>query len=169
MGPSGGAAGAVEDLVLKDGRCIGVRLADGMDRRAAAVVLTTGTFLRGEIHLGEERIPAGRVGDAPAVGLARTLEDAGFPLGRLKTGTPPRLDGGTIEWGDLEVQAGDDPPEPFSTLTTAIAVPQTVCHITYTSDETHRIIRGNPDRSPNYSGQITGTGDRKSTRLNSSN
>src|SRR3546814_3388745 len=96
-------------------------------------------------------MPAGRVGDAPAVGLARTLEDAGFPLGRLKTGTPPRLDGGTIEWGDLEVQAGDDPPEPFSTLTTAIAVPQTVCHITYTTDESHRIIR-----------------DRKSTRLNSS-
>src|SRR3546814_11429272 len=96
--------------------------------------------------------------DAPAVGLARTLEDAGFPLGRLKTGTPPRLDGGTIEWGDLEVQAGDDPPEPFSNLTTAIAVPQTVCHNPYTNDESHRHIRGHPTQSPMYSRKNNGTG-----------
>src|SRR5690606_28098365 len=121
---------------------------------------TTGTFLRGEIHLGEERIPAGRIGDAPAVGLARTLENAGFPLGRLKTGTPPRLDGDTIQWRELEVQAGDDPPEPFSTLTTAISVPQTVCHVAYTAEKSHRIIRGNLGSSPMYSGQITGTGPR---------
>lgn len=152
--------GAVEDLVLVDGRCVGVRLADGAVRRAAAVVLTTGTFLRGEIHLGEERTPAGRIGDAPAVGLARTLAAAGFPLGRLKTGTPPRLDGRTIDWSGLEVQAGDDPPEPFSTLTERITVPQTVCHVTYTSERAHELIRANLHRAPMYSGQISGTGPR---------
>ncbi len=153
-------AGAVEDLVVADGRCTGVRLADGTERRAAAVVLTTGTFLRGEIHLGEERTPAGRVGDAPSVGLARTLEAAGFPLGRLKTGTPPRLDGRSIDWAGLEAQPGDDPPEPFSTLTDRIAVPQTVCHITYTSEAAHALIRSNLHRAPMYSGQISGTGPR---------
>jgi len=153
-------AGAVEDLVVRDGRCVGVRLADGAERRAAAVVLTTGTFLRGEIHLGEERRPAGRVGDAPAVGLARTLEALEFPLGRLKTGTPPRLDGRTIDWSGLEPQPGDDPPEPFSTLTERIAVPQTVCHITYTSERAHELIRANLHRAPMYSGQISGTGPR---------
>jgi len=153
-------AGAVEDLLLADGRCVGVRLADGAERRAAAVVLTAGTFLRGEIHLGEERIPAGRVGDAPSVGLARTLEAAGFPLGRLKTGTPPRLDGRTIDWAGLDAQPGDDPPEPFSTLTERITVPQTVCHITYTSEAAHALIRANLHRAPMYSGQISGTGPR---------
>lgn len=152
--------GAVEDLVLHDGRCVGVRLADGRERRAQGVVLTTGTFLRGEIHLGEERRPAGRIGDPPAVGLALTLQAAGFPLGRLKTGTPPRLDGTTIDWAGLEVQSGDDPPEPFSTLTERIAVPQTVCHITYTSERSHQVIRDNLHRAPLYSGQISGTGPR---------
>lgn len=151
---------AVEDLVQAGGRCVGVRLADGSERRAAAVVLTTGTFLRGEIHLGEERTPAGRVGDGPSIGLARTLQVAGFPLGRLKTGTPPRLDGRTIDWAGLEVQPGDDPPEPFSTLTERITVPQTVCHITYTSESAHALIRDNLHRSPMYSGQISGTGPR---------
>ena len=153
-------AGAVEDLILAAGRCAGVRLADGTERGAGSVVLTTGTFLRGEIHLGEERTPAGRVGDAPAVGLARTLEAAGFPLGRLKTGTPPRLDGRTIDWAGLEAQPGDDPPEPFSTLTDRITVPQTVCHITYTSERAHALIRANLHRAPMYSGQISGTGPR---------
>lgn len=153
-------AGAVEDLVVAAGRCAGVRLADGAERRAGAVVLTTGTFLRGEIHLGEERIQAGRVGDGPSVGLARTLDNHGFPLGRLKTGTPPRLDGRTIDWAGLEVQPGDDPPEPFSTLTERIAVPQTVCHITYTTEPAHALIRANLHRAPMYSGQISGTGPR---------
>ncbi|MEQ8814975.1 MAG: tRNA uridine-5-carboxymethylaminomethyl(34) synthesis enzyme MnmG [Thalassobaculum sp.] len=153
-------AGAVEDLILAGGRCAGVRLADGAERRAGSVVLTTGTFLRGEIHLGEERTPAGRVGDAPAVGLARTLEAVGFPLGRLKTGTPPRLDGRTVDWAGLEAQPGDDPPEPFSTLTDRITVPQTVCHITYTSERAHALIRANLHRAPMYSGQISGTGPR---------
>lgn len=150
----------VEDLRMVAGRCAGVVLADGTERRAAAVVLTTGTFLRGEIHRGEERIPAGRIGDAPAVGLALRLEAAGFPLARLKTGTPPRLDGRTIAWDRLERQDGDDPPEPFSYLTDSIAVPQTVCHITHTTPAAHAIIQANLHRAPMYSGQIEGTGPR---------
>ncbi|MEQ8586591.1 MAG: tRNA uridine-5-carboxymethylaminomethyl(34) synthesis enzyme MnmG [Thalassobaculaceae bacterium] len=152
--------GGVEDLVVRDGRCRGVVLADGRELFAGGVILTTGTFLRGEIHLGEERRPAGRVGDAPAVGLALTLERLGLPLGRLKTGTPPRLDGTTIDWSRLEVQPGDDPPEPFSTLTDLITVPQVPCHITYTTEATHAAIRDNLDRAPVYSGQIGGTGPR---------
>ena len=150
----------VEDLLMADGRCAGVVLADGTERRSAGVVLTTGTFLRGEIHRGEERVPAGRVGDAPAVGLALRLEAAGFPLARLKTGTPPRLDGRTIDWQRLQVQEGDDPPEPFSYLTDQITVPQTVCHITHTTDATHAVIRQNLHRAPMYSGQIEGAGPR---------
>ena len=152
--------GGVDDLIVRDGRCAGVILADGRALTAAAVVLTTGTFLRGEIHLGEERRPAGRVGDAPAIGLALTLERLGLPLGRLKTGTPPRLDGTTIDWDGLEVQPGDDPPEPFSTLTERITVPQLPCHITYTNAATHAAIRANLDRAPMYSGQIGSTGPR---------
>jgi tRNA uridine 5-carboxymethylaminomethyl modification enzyme len=152
--------GGVDDLIVRDGRCAGVILADGRELTAAAVVLTTGTFLRGEIHLGEERRPAGRVGDAPAIGLALTLERLGLPLGRLKTGTPPRLDGTTIDWESLEVQPGDDPPEPFSTLTERIIVPQVPCHITYTNAATHAAIRANLDRAPMYSGQIGSTGPR---------
>jgi tRNA uridine 5-carboxymethylaminomethyl modification enzyme len=123
-------------------------------------VLTTGTFLRGLIHIGEKQIPAGRVGEAPAVGLSRTLESIGFSLGRLKTGTPPRLDGRTIDWSSLEMQPGDNPPEPFSSLTVRIENPQIECGITRTIDATHRIIRDNVHRSPMYSGQIASRGPR---------
>ena len=125
-----------------------------------AVVLTTGTFLRGLIHIGEKQIPAGRVGEAPALGLSRTLESIGFTLGRLKTGTPPRLDGRTIDWSALEMQPGDDPPEPFSILTTRIENPQIQCAITRTVAATHDIIRANVHRSPMYSGQIASSGPR---------
>jgi len=155
------AAAPVEDLILgDDGHIVGVCLADGRRVRAGTVVLTTGTFLRGLIHLGEERIPAGRVGDKPAVGLAYTLKRLGFRLGRLKTGTPPRLDGRTIQWERLEEQHGDDPPEPFSYLTERIITPQVPCHITYTTPQSHELIRANLHRAPMYSGQITGTGPR---------
>lgn len=161
-------AGGVEDLLLEgvgkdgaeSGHVAGVILADGATIRAARVVLTTGTFLRGLIHIGEQKIPAGRVGEAPALGLSDTLEACGFALGRLKTGTPPRLDGKTIDWAALEVQPGDDPPVPFSTLTDKIMTPQIACHITYTSQAAHDIIQANIHRAPMYSGQIEGTGPR---------
>ena len=146
--------GEVDDLVINGG-VTGVRLADGREFPAGAVVLTTGTFLRGLIHIGERQIPAGRVGEAPAMGLSRTLEGHGFALGRLKTGTPPRLDGATIDWAALEMQPGDDPPEPFSVLTERIINPQIQCAITRTTPATHDIIRANVHRSPMYSGQIT--------------
>src|ERR1700755_2428202 len=113
-----------DDLILADGRVCGVKFADGREVGAGAGGLTTGTLLRGLIPLCEKLIPAGRVGEAPAMGLSRTLETAGFALGRLKTGTPPRLDGRTIDWKSLEIQPGDDPPEPFSFLTDKITVPQ---------------------------------------------
>ncbi|HEX4860680.1 MAG TPA: tRNA uridine-5-carboxymethylaminomethyl(34) synthesis enzyme MnmG [Rhizomicrobium sp.] len=153
-------AGAVEDLEIVDGRVSGVRTAAGAVITAGAVVLTTGTFLRGLIHMGETRIAAGRVGEAPSLGLSNTLNSFGFSLGRLKTGTPPRLDGATIDWDALEVQQGDDPPSPFSFLTDAITTPQTVCHVTRTTPETHAIIRANLHRAPMYSGQIESTGPR---------
>ncbi len=127
---------------------------------APRVVLTAGTFLRGLIHMGEETIPAGRVGDAPALGLAKTLTLAGFAMGRLKTGTPPRLKRGTIDWNGLDPQHGDDPPRPFSTLTERITLPQVACRITGTTPATHDIIRANLYRAPIYSGQIDGTGPR---------
>ena len=145
---------------LVERQVTGVRLMDGRKFGAGAVVLTTGTFLRGLIHIGERQIPAGRVGEAPAVGLSRTLERAGFALGRLKTGTPPRLDGTTIDWAALELQPGDDPPEPFSALTERIANPQVQCGITRTTAATHEIIRANVHRSPMYSGQIKSRGPR---------
>jgi len=154
-------AGAVEDLVVdRDGCVAGVVIASGERIAAGAVVLTTGTFLRGLIHIGERRIEAGRIGEAPALGLSSTLSVLGLRLGRLKTGTPPRLDGRTIDRASLEVQPGDDPPIPFSTLTERIGTPQVACHITYTSPATHEIIRSNLHRSPLYSGQIEGTGPR---------
>ena len=152
--------GEVDDLFLADAQVEGVRLTDGRMIMAAAVVLTTGTFLRGLIHIGERQIPAGRVGEAPAVGLSGTLERAGFVLGRLKTGTPPRLDGGTIDWAGLEMQPGDDPPEPFSVLTEQIGNPQIQCGITRTTAATHAVIRANVHRSPMYSGQIKSRGPR---------
>jgi tRNA uridine 5-carboxymethylaminomethyl modification enzyme len=149
-----------DDLLIKSGRLGGVRLADGCEIIAGAVVLTTGTFLRGLIHIGEKQIPAGRVGEAPAMGLSRTLENLGLALGRLKTGTPPRLDGRTIDWSALEMQPGDNPPEPFSIFTTQIENPQIKCGITRTSESTHKIIRDNVHRSPMYSGQIASRGPR---------
>ena len=138
----------------------GVRLVDGRQFSTGAVVLTTGTFLRGLIHLGERQIPAGRVGEAPSIGLSAMLERVGFALGRLKTGTPPRLDGRTIDWAALEMQPGDEPPEPFSVLTARIENPQIECAITRTTAETHRIVRANVHRSPMYSGQIQSRGPR---------
>src|SRR5579859_5318099 len=149
----------VDDLVVAD-RVRGVRLADGRSFAAGAVVLTTGTFLRGLIHIGERQIPAGRVGEAPALGLSQTLERFGFTLGRLKTGTPPRLDGTTIDWDAIEPQPGDDPPEPFSVLTERITNRQVRCGITRTTSATHAIIRANVHRSPMYSGQIKSRGPR---------
>ncbi|MDQ8732636.1 tRNA uridine-5-carboxymethylaminomethyl(34) synthesis enzyme MnmG [Bradyrhizobium sp. LHD-71] len=152
--------GEADDLTMTDGRTRGVVLADGRRLTAAAVVVTTGTFLRGLIHLGEKSWPAGRVGEAPALGLSRAFERLGFALGRLKTGTPPRLDGTTIDWGAVEMQPGDDPPEPFSVLTRQITTPQIQCGITRTTAETHEVIRANVHRSPMYSGQIQSRGPR---------
>ncbi|HLG90277.1 MAG TPA: tRNA uridine-5-carboxymethylaminomethyl(34) synthesis enzyme MnmG [Alphaproteobacteria bacterium] len=153
--------GAVGDLVLDDaGRAAGVVLADGRSLQAGAVILTTGTFLNGLIHMGEIKIPAGRIGEAPAIGLSDRLLQAGFALGRLKTGTPPRLDGRTIDWEGLEIQPGDDPPEPFSAMTGRIETPQICCHITWTSAAGHELIRANLHRAPMYSGQISSTGPR---------
>jgi tRNA uridine 5-carboxymethylaminomethyl modification enzyme len=152
--------GEADELVTNSGRVTGVRLADGREFGAGAVVLTTGTFLRGLIHIGERTTPAGRVGEAPAMGLSRSLEQIGFALGRLKTGTPPRLNGRTINWSAVEMQPGDDPPEPFSTLTDRIETPQIQCGITRTTPETHAVIRANVHRSPMYSGQIQSRGPR---------
>ncbi len=153
--------GAVVDLILNnEGVVAGVGLGDGRNLTAGAVVLTTGTFLNGLIHIGETKIPAGRVGEAPALGLSERLTAAGFALGRLKTGTPPRLDGRTIDWSALEVQLGDDPPEPFSMMTDRIVTPQIPCHITWTGAEGHALIRENLHRAPMYSGQISSSGPR---------
>jgi tRNA uridine 5-carboxymethylaminomethyl modification enzyme len=149
-----------DDLIVKDGRVSGLRLVDGRMLAAGAVVLTTGTFLRGLIHIGEEKTPAGRVGEAPALGLSVSLERLGLKLGRLKTGTPPRLDGLTIDWKSLEMQPGDEPPEPFSTLTDRVTTPQVQCGITRTTAATHEVIRANVHRSPMYSGQIESRGPR---------
>jgi tRNA uridine 5-carboxymethylaminomethyl modification enzyme len=150
----------VDDLDIVGGRVTGARLGDGRELAAGAVVITTGTFLRGLIHIGETRIPAGRVGERPAVGLAETLARVGFAMGRLKTGTPPRIDGRTIDWRAVEMQAGDEPPTPFSFMTTRITTPQIACGITRTTSETHRIITENLHRSAMYSGQIESRGPR---------
>ncbi len=153
--------GAVEDLVLDDGGSVtGVVLSDGRILRAGAIVLTTGTFLRGLIHIGESKFPAGRMGEQPSNGLSGTLERAGFALGRLKTGTPARLDGRTIDWDSIESQAADEDRVPFSTLTDKITNPQIDCGVTRTTPATHRIIEENIHRSAMYSGQIAGVGPR---------
>jgi len=152
--------GEADDLVVSDGRVTGARLVGGRELSAGAVVITTGTFLRGLIHLGEKNWPAGRAGEAPAFGLSASFERAGFRLGRLKTGTPPRLDGTTIDWSAVEMQPGDDPPEPFSVMTDRITTPQIQCGITRTTPATHDLIRANVHRSPMYSGQIKSTGPR---------
>jgi len=149
-----------DELIVMDGHVTGIRLADGRDLRAGSVVVTTGTFLRGLIHLGEKNWPAGRVGEAPAMGLSKSFERAGFSLGRLKTGTPPRLDGTTVDWSAVEMQPGDDPPEPFSVMTDRITTPQIQCGITRTTAATHEVIRANVHRSPMYSGQIKSSGPR---------
>ncbi|MEQ8327297.1 MAG: tRNA uridine-5-carboxymethylaminomethyl(34) synthesis enzyme MnmG [Parvibaculum sp.] len=151
---------AVSDLLVEGGEVRGVAAEDGRQWKAARVVLTTGTFLRGVIHLGTQRIPAGRAGEAPALGLSDRLYGLGFQLGRLKTGTPPRLAGDSIDWASLEVQPGDEPPVPFSFLTTGITTPQVPCHITRTTEAGHRIIEENLKFSPVYSGQIEGVGPR---------
>jgi len=152
--------GEAADLIIDARRVSGVSLASGDAVRGACVVLTTGTFLRGVIHLGAERWSAGRIGEAPADRLGHRLVEAGFALGRLKTGTPPRLDGRTIAWSRLQEQPGDEVPEPFSTLTDRIDAPQVPCHITRTTTATHDVIRANLDRAPVYSGQIDGRGPR---------
>jgi tRNA uridine 5-carboxymethylaminomethyl modification enzyme len=149
-----------DDVIIAGRRIAGLKLADGRELGAGAVVLTTGTFLRGLIHIGERKAPAGRVGEAPTVGLSLTLERLGFALGRLKTGTPPRLDGRSIDWTAVEMQPGDEPPDPFSMLTERIENPQVQCGITRTNSATHRIIRDNVHRSPMYSGQILSKGPR---------
>jgi len=155
--------GAVYDLKIAEGednRVTGVITENGREYDAGAVVLTTGTFLRGLIHIGEKTTPAGRIGDAPALGLSETLEKFGFRLGRLKTGTPARLDGRTIDWASLQEQPGDNPPDPFSFLNSEITVPQIPCHMTWTTEATHEIIRANLHRAPMYSGQIKSSGPR---------
>ena len=152
--------GADDLLIGADGAVRALRATSGAEYSCASLVITTGTFLRGVIHRGEEQTPAGRVGEAPSIGLGETLERLGLPMGRLKTGTPPRLDGRTIDWSVCAEQKGDEPPVPFSFLTEAITVPQLSCYMTYTSPATHDLIRANIHRAPMYSGQIKSSGPR---------
>ncbi len=153
-------AGTAERLILDGDRVVGVVADDGAELRAAAVVLTTGTFLNGVIHKGDQRIPAGRHGEAPSTGMAADLYGAGLQMGRLKTGTPARLDGRTIAWERLEMQAADERPVPFSFLTDRIQVPQIACGVTHTTEETHRIIAKNLGESAVYGGRLSGRGPR---------
>ncbi|PCI52003.1 MAG: tRNA uridine-5-carboxymethylaminomethyl(34) synthesis enzyme MnmG [Alphaproteobacteria bacterium] len=157
-------AAAVEDLILSEGgqgqQVSGVITAQGEEVRAGRVILTTGTFLRGMIHVGDRQSPAGRVGEPPSLGLSETLHRAGFSLGRLKTGTPARLDGTTIDWSVCKIQQGDTPPVPFSFMNKRITVPQICCHITHTTEKTHAVIRRNLTKSAMYSGNIEGAGPR---------
>ena len=150
----------VEDLIVIDGHTAGVIGQTGSHYSSRAVVITTGTFLKGVIHRGAERIEAGRVGEAPAIGLSDRLYALGLPMGRLKTGTPARLDGTTIAWEKLEQQPADETPIPFSFANSSISVPQLSCGITYTNEATHAIIAENINRSAVYSGAIAGRGPR---------
>ncbi|MBI3275726.1 MAG: tRNA uridine-5-carboxymethylaminomethyl(34) synthesis enzyme MnmG, partial [Methylocystis sp.] len=150
---------SVDGLALEGDQVVGVAL-DGEVLRSRAVVLASGTFLNGMIHIGAEQIPAGRMGEPPAVRLGDSLRRAGFATGRLKTGTPPRLDGRTIGWEGLEEQLGDAAPEPFSYLTSAIANRQIACHITRTTPRAHQVILDNLGLSPLRSGAISGRGPR---------
>ena len=152
--------GEADDLIVKGERVTGLLLADGRELAAGAVVLTTGTFLSGLIHIGERKIPAGRMGERPSLGLPKTFARLGFTLGRLKTGTPPRLDGRTIDWAGVEKQAADEEPVPFSHLTATITTPQIECGITRTTAGIHELIRANLHRAPMYSGDIQGRGPR---------
>ena len=149
-----------EDLIIEDDILTGIVGLSGNVYHARSVVITTGTFLKGMIHIGEKRIPAGRVGEAPAIGLSDRLYGMGLPMGRLKTGTPARLDGSTIAWDQLEMQAADEEPVPFSYMTDKIEVPQVACGITWTTAETHAIIAENINQSAVYSGAIAGRGPR---------
>jgi tRNA uridine 5-carboxymethylaminomethyl modification enzyme len=151
---------STEDLLIEYNNITGVALNDGTTISCKEVVLTTGTFLRGLIHIGEKTIEAGRVDEKPSIGLAISLDKAGFALGRLKTGTPPRLDGKTIDWDATAPQPGDKIPTPFSYLNKTITVPQITCYITHTSLESKRIIQDNVHRSPMYSGKIESIGPR---------
>lgn len=152
---------AVDDLIMDDrGYVTGVRTETGVEYRAGAVVITTGTFLRGLIHVGNKQIPAGRVNERRSVGLSYTFKRLGFRLGRLKTGTPPRIDGRTINYTNLAEQPGDTPPVPFSYMTAAITTPQVPCHITHTNPKTHKLIADNIHQSAMYSGQIESIGPR---------
>jgi len=151
---------SAEDLELDDGRVVAVMGASGARYATGAVVLTTGTFLNGVMHRGEVQISAGRVDEKPSIGLSKTLYGLGLAMGRLKTGTPARLDGRTIHWHQLEEQKGDNPPRPFSYLTERVTVPQISCYITHTTPAMHELIRENLHRAPMYSGQIESVGPR---------
>jgi len=153
-------AGAVDDIITESGRVIGVRTEDGREFAAGQVVLTTGTFLKGVIHVGETRTPAGRWGEAPALGLSNRLYGLGLRMGRLKTGTPARLAKASIDWDILDQQAADDVPVPFSFLNREITVPQITCAITHTNEDTHRVIAENIEKSAVYGGGIAGRGPR---------
>ncbi|MBI3804021.1 MAG: tRNA uridine-5-carboxymethylaminomethyl(34) synthesis enzyme MnmG [Nitrospirae bacterium] len=152
--------GMVDELVVKEGRAVGVIVSDGTRFYSSAVILTTGTFLRGLIHIGMRRFAAGRIGEAPSEKASQSLLKLGFTLGRLKTGTPPRLDAETIDYSQLQPQYGDEPPLPFSYSTERLQVDQLPCHLTYTNEKTHEIIKAHLGESPLYSGVITGVGPR---------
>ncbi|MEW6245803.1 MAG: tRNA uridine-5-carboxymethylaminomethyl(34) synthesis enzyme MnmG [Nitrospirota bacterium] len=154
------ARGTVDRLLINGGAISGVLTGDGERIAAGAVILTSGTFLKGLIHIGLNHFPAGRAGEASAEHLSDCMRDLGFEVGRLKTGTPPRLDRDTIDFSAMAVQPGDDPPPPFSYRTERVTMPQVPCHLTYTNEETHKIIRDNLDRSPLYSGVIESVGPR---------